>query len=113
MRRCARLTCCTAFGRTHRSWCLFVWLFTSGMRSIGGFRRFDVEQLKRPGHLRSRSDRSRGKPESALAHSASHQDEIHYEHSREQVSKPSDIASATADMTEHRNPCDRQSDCLE
>src|SRR4029077_7074511 len=68
MRRCARLTCCTAFGRMHRFWCLFVWLSTSGMRSVGGFRRFDVEQLKRPGPLRSRSDRSRRKPESALAH---------------------------------------------
>ena len=47
IRRCARLTCCTTFGRTHRFWCLFVWLFTSGMRSVGGFRRFDVEPLKR------------------------------------------------------------------
>src|SRR5260370_12171917 len=99
MRRCARLTCCTAFGRTHRSWCLFVWLFTSGMRSIGGFRRFDVEQLKRPGHLRSRSDRSRGKPESALAHSASHQDEIHNDTVANQAIKPSDTAKHTADLT--------------
>src|SRR5258708_6449041 len=63
IRRCARLTCCTAFGRTHRSCCLFVWLFTSGMRSVGEFRRFDVEQLKRPRHLPSRSDQSRKKPE--------------------------------------------------
>ena len=70
IRRCARLTCCTTFGHTHRFWCLFVWLFTSGMRSVGGFRRFDVEPLKRARHLRSRSDQSRRKPESALAHSA-------------------------------------------
>lgn len=86
MPRCARLTCCTAFGRTHRSWCLFVWLFTSGMRSVGGFRRFDVERFKRPRHLRSRSDQSRRKPESALAHPASHKGEIHHEHNRGQVS---------------------------
>ena len=63
------------------------------MRSVGGFRRFDVEQLKRPRHLRSRSDQSRRKPESLLAHSASHKDEIHHEHNREQVSEPADLAN--------------------
>src|SRR4029453_11344066 len=56
------------------------------MRSVGGFQRFDVERLKRPGHLRSRSDQSRRKPESALAHPASHKDEINQEHNRGQVS---------------------------
>src|SRR5437667_4263559 len=76
MRRCARLTCCTTFDRTHRCCCLFVWLSTSGTRLVGGFRRYDVEQLKWPRHLRSRSDQSRRKPEAALAHSASHKDEI-------------------------------------
>jgi len=74
---------------------LFVWLSTSGMRLVGRFRRFDVEQLKRPRHLRSRSDRSRRKPESALAHSAGHKDEIHHEHNREQVGKPASALAAS------------------
>src|SRR5262249_37036770 len=65
MRRCARLTCYTAFARTHRSWCSLVWLFTSGMHLVGGFRRFDVEQLKLPWRLRCGSHRSRRKPEPA------------------------------------------------
>ena len=141
MRRCAPLTYCTAFGRTHRSWCLFVWLFTSGMRSVGGFRRFDVERLKRPRHLRSRSDQSRRKLESALAHSASHKDEIHPRapQAERRRCKPSSETSSRPPTpgcvlsfdfqttrisgprageilptgTEHRNPHDRESDCLE
>ena len=44
------------------------------MRSVGGFRRFDVEQLKRPRHLPSRSDQSRRKPESALANCRNRRD---------------------------------------
>ena len=35
------------------------------MRSVGDFRRFDVEQLKRPRNLRCRLDQSLRKPESA------------------------------------------------
>src|SRR5438874_8540411 len=85
MRRCARLTCWTAFGRTDRSWCSFVWLYTSGTRLAGEFRRFDVEWLKRPRRIRCRLDPSRRKPESKLANSASHQDEIEYEHRGQQV----------------------------
>src|SRR5262249_8676631 len=65
MRRCARLTCYTAFARTHRSWCSLVWLLTSGMHLVGRCPHCDVEQLKRPWRLRCRSHRSRRKPEPA------------------------------------------------
>ena len=44
------------------------------MRLAGGFRRFDVDQLKQ--RLRCRSDQSRRRPESTLANSASHKHEI-------------------------------------
>src|SRR5262245_28403415 len=117
MRHCGRLTCCTTFGRTHRFWCSFVWLFTSGMRSVGGFRRFDVEQSKRRRHLRSRWAQSRKKPEagsarcadqtprrgvSTLTHSASDKDEVHHEHNREQVSEPADLARAIVESFHNR-----------
>src|SRR5438105_10759544 len=80
MRRYAPLTCWTAFGRTHRSWCSFVWLYTLGTRLVGGFQCFDVEWLKRPRHIRCRSDQSQKKLESTLVNSASHEDEIQHEH---------------------------------
>src|SRR5262249_43002938 len=95
------LTYCTTFGRTHRFWCLFAWPFTFGMRSVGGFRCFNVGQLKRPPHLRCRSDPSRKKLESALAHSASDKNEIHQEHNREQVSEPANLASVTTECFHH------------
>jgi len=72
------------------------------MRSIGGFRHFEVELLKRPRHLRSRSDRSQRKLKSALTHSASEKDKINHEHNREQVGKPADLASATAESFHDR-----------
>src|SRR6266513_2173406 len=102
MRHCAQLTCCAAFGRTHRSWCSFVWLSISGMRLVGGFRRFDVAPLKQPRHLRCRSDPSRRKPKTAPAYSAAQKDEIQHEHNREQISKPADLASATAESLHDR-----------
>src|ERR1700745_2503185 len=102
MRHCARLTCCTGFGRTHRSWFLLVWPSTSGMRLRCGFRRFDAKQLRRPRHLRCRSEQSRRKPEPALAHSASHKKEIKDKHNRKHVSELADLASATAESFHDR-----------
>src|SRR5204862_7467645 len=102
MRHCARLTCCAAFGRTHRSWCSFVWLSISGMRLVGGFRRFDVAPLRQRRPVRCRSDPNRRKPETALAYSAAHKDEIQHEHNCEQISKPANLASATAESLHDR-----------
>src|SRR5262245_35290657 len=97
MQPSARSTCCTTFGRTHRFWCLFAWLFTPGMHLAGGFPLSDVAQSNPLRHLRCRSGQNREKPESALGHLSSDKDEIHREHDCEQVGEPADLASATAE----------------
>jgi hypothetical protein len=65
----------------------FVALSAEGRSELGAseqaqdvFQRFDVEWLKRPRHIRCRSDQSQRKVESTLANSASHEDEIQHEH---------------------------------